>query len=86
MIRTATFNGIVYNIDVSVPVDGLTDPPKPGGRPTLAIFADLGTRSGLITALHESMHAICWSASEEKVDQAASEIGNFLWRLGYRHE
>ena len=85
-IRTAKFNGISYKIDISGPIDGITDSPKPSGKPTLAIFADLGTRNGLETAIHEALHACNWSAAEDKVDSTARDLAWFLWRLGYRHE
>ena len=83
-IRTAKFNGITYKIDISDPIDGLTDSPKPGGRPTLSVFTDLGTRKGLRIACHEALHACSFSTSEEKVDSTARDLARFLWRLGYR--
>lgn len=45
---------------------------------------DMGTRIGLETLIHESLHACNWKASEENVTQTAHDIARFLWRLGYR--
>jgi hypothetical protein len=53
---------------------------------TLQILVPLKTRKGLITALHETLHAEDWVKSEKVVDRVSKEIGNFLWRLGYRHK
>ena len=52
----------------------------------LNIYADLNTRNGLITALHEALHASRWSEKEETIDRVSKDIGRFLWRLGYRVE
>ena len=84
-IRTAKFNGIKYKIDISGPIDGITDSPKPGGKPTLAIFTDLGTRRGLETAIHEALHGCSFSTSEDKVDSIARDLARFLYRLGFRY-
>lgn len=48
------------------------------------IFAGVTTKNGLVTLIHESLHAENWAASEAVVDRVSTEIGDFLWRLGYR--
>ena len=50
----------------------------------LVIMESLRKKNGLITAIHEAMHALNWKASEEKVDKDSKELGTFLWRLGFR--
>jgi hypothetical protein len=44
----------------------------------------LKTKNGLVTAIHEALHAENWSKDEDTVDRVSKEIGTFLWRLGYR--
>lgn len=81
-VRTHTFNGRKYKIEIG-PLDGCCDQYKCNER-YIQIFADLKTKDGLITAIHESLHAENWAASEEVVERVSSEIGSFLWRLGWR--
>ena len=50
----------------------------------LFLMEDLATREGLITAIHEAMHACDFNRQEITVNQEALDIGNFLWRLGFR--
>lgn len=83
MAKTATFNGVKFDIDVCGPGDGECDSPF-GGKPTIRIHADLKERKGLETAIHESLHACFWAKSEEKVEQTAKDVARFLWRLGFR--
>lgn len=83
MIRTHTFNGVTYDIDICGSIDGYCECPWPG-KPILQIVADLDTRRGLETAIHEAMHACNYMKSEESVGIAARDIARFLWRLNYR--
>ncbi len=82
-VRTATFNGVKYDIDLCGPIDGYCDQPH-GGRPTLAITADLATSVGLVSLIHEVLHASSFHSSEEVVDRTSTDLGRLLWRLGYR--
>lgn len=82
-VRTATFGGIRYDIDLCGPIDGCCDQPK-GGRPALMITTDLNTKNGLISLIHECLHALAWSVDEDKVNQVSKDVGRLLWRLGYR--
>ena len=81
-VRSHSFNGRKYQIIVTPPLDGLCSTYKPERE--LYLFESLKTKNGLITAIHEGLHASAWSASEEKVDQTSRDIGGFLWRLGFR--
>jgi len=81
-VRTHTFHGRKYKIRI-IDEDGDTDTYALNER-FLSIYADMATQNGLITAIHESLHAENWAASEEVVERVSSEIGRFLWRLGYR--
>jgi hypothetical protein len=81
-MKTHTFNGRKYEIDLDEAPDGYCVQYK--AERELAIHADLKTRNGLITAIHEGLHACKWDASEETIDQASYDIGRFLWRLGFR--
>ena len=79
-IRTHTFCGRQYRIIIDE-LDGNADTDD---YYWLIIERDLKKKVGLETAIHESLHACCWSASEEKVTETAKDIARFLWRLNYR--
>jgi hypothetical protein len=79
-MKTHSFNGRRYEIDTT-PLAGLCNKKSTSIR----IFEDLNTRKGLITAIHETLHAEAWNTSEKVIDRVSTEIGDFLWRLGYRH-
>lgn len=38
----------------------------------------------LETAIHEAMHAIAPQWGEEAIEQAAEELADMLWMMGYR--
>lgn len=79
--KTATFSGRRYKIELGEAIDGCCD--QYGGL-DLIINVDLNTRRGIITAIHESLHACNWTAKEQVVDEVSTDIGRFLWNLGYR--
>ena len=81
-VKTHTFNGRKYKIRIKPPLDGLCSTYK--NERELIIMASLQKRGGIITAIHEALHAENWKADEEIVDRISTEIGSFLWRLGYR--
>ena len=81
-IKTHTFNRRKYLITVSPKLDGMCDTFKKERE--IVLMAPLKTRAGLITAVHEAMHALDWKASEGRIDKDSKELGGFLWRLGYR--
>ena len=85
-VKTATFNGRKYKIDLcEEPLDGYCDQYKLSeSQRTLCIWTPLDKRNGLITAIHEALHASDWHASEETVDRISNDMGRSLWRLGYR--
>lgn len=82
-VRTATFNGRKYKIDCDTGVDGWCDQYGLNER-YIHIHKPLNTKDGLVTAIHEMLHASNWSKSEKDVDRISIEIGRTLWRLGYR--
>jgi hypothetical protein len=81
-MRTHSFNGQRFEI-FTAPLDGLCDIPKDRNL-ELHIFADLKTRNGLITVIHEALHAENENWTEAYVDRVSKDIGRFLWRLGFR--
>ena len=82
-IKTHSFNGHKYTIRVLPQgVHGVCD--QPGQDETLLIATDPNTCNGLITAIHEAMHASDYHKKEADVDRCSKDIGRFLWRLGYR--
>ena len=82
-VKTAKFNGVVYDIDNCGPIDGSCDYPR-GGKPSIRITAEPFTKQELEAIVHEALHAEDWSKAEEIVDRIAKEVSRFLWRLGYR--
>jgi hypothetical protein len=85
-VKTHTFHGRKYKIDIDPGrIDGVCDQYKCDER-VMCLFADLKTQAGLISAIHEGLHASNWAATEEVVDRVSTDIGRFLWRLGYRLE
>lgn len=36
--------------------------------------------------IHESLHACFWDMDEEAITESATDIANFLWKLGWRKE
>lgn len=81
-IRTAKFNGRIYKIFVREPVDGTCAVYKL--ERAIDLFTPLNTQVGLITAIHEALHAENWAKSEGTIDRVSIEMGRYLWRLGYR--
>ena len=87
-VKTHTFNGRKYSLYTKLPVDGMTDTYSLDSQDAreINIFVDISTKNGLVTLIHEALHAENWSASEKVVDRVSTEIGSFLWRLGYRRK
>jgi hypothetical protein len=81
-VLTHTFNGRKYKITIRPPLDGMCS--QYNNERELIIMESLRTKNGLITAIHESLHAENWIAKEDTVDRVSREIGTFLWRIGYR--
>ena len=79
------FNGIVYDID---PVEAEAYCVSPNGGVPQILFAGgiKSTKASLITQVHEALHACKWGMPEDDVDRAASDIGSFLWKIGWRLE
>ncbi len=51
---------------------------------TIAIDNSLEELQQLDTYIHEAFHASNWDIDEAAVEQTATDIAKFLWRLGYR--
>ena len=81
-VVTHTFNGRKYYIDIDK-VDGWCDQYKLNKR-FIHVVANPKTKNGLISIVHEALHAEDWAKTEEVVDRVSKEIGTFLWRLGFR--
>ena len=50
----------------------------------IKIASGIRNKNELTTIIHELLHATTWILSEDHVDQAAKDIGNVLYKLGYR--
>ena len=79
-VRTHTFNGITYTIQMGE-IDGWADT---NDKYAIIVSCLPNTQNELITIIHEAMHAGNWSKHEETIDRSSAEIGRLLWRLGYR--
>jgi len=84
VIKTHTFAGISYNIDVEVPFDGICESPRSSKQPVLRVSVGIDTCKGLKTLLHECLHACNWSVTEEVTERTACDIARLLWRLNFR--
>lgn len=82
-VKTHRFNNHKYDIVLTGPIDGICDTSRTPPF-SLVITCDLNTKAGLIALIHESMHAGNWDKHEETIQRSSAEIGNLLWRLGYR--
>lgn len=82
-VKTATFNGISFDLDMCGPIDGSCDYPH-GGRPSIRVITKPKTFMELESLIHESLHAEDWRKSEKAVTRSAHEIARPLWRMGYR--
>lgn len=85
-VKTHTFAGVSYDVDVEGPFDGICEFSQGIKRPALRVAVDIGTQGGLETLLHECLHAEVWAKTEEVVDRASYDITRLLWRLGYRRK
>ena len=83
-VRTHRFNGKRYNICLIGAIDGICDTKE--NFPSLVVACDPDTQNGLITTIHEAMHAGNWDKHEETIDRSSTEIGKLLWRLGWRRK
>ena len=76
-VRTHSFNGKKYDILIGE-FDEMADT---YGEYSIVINGVLNTQRGLITLIHEAMHAGNWDKREETIDRSSKEIGRLLWRL-----
>jgi hypothetical protein len=53
-------------------------------RRRIRILQGLSEAERLRVVVHELLHALCWRASEERVDRTSAEIARVLRQLGYR--
>jgi len=92
-VKTHKFNGVKYFVELDEPYVGWCDRPNtpdPKEYPAIRLpnglaFGDTHkAKEDLKILLHECLHAENWSKSEGEVDRVAVDIGNLLWRLGFR--
>lgn len=93
-VKTHRFKGRKYRIEVDEPFIGLCSIPKRPKKyqPSIRLSEGLpsgdkkGAKLGLITLIHECLHAENWQGTEKRTDEIAREIGGLLWRLGFRRK
>jgi len=84
-VKTATFRGTKYEIELDGPIDGRCEGTHDTKNPKLSIYVDLDSKVGLITVIHEALHACCFAKTEKIVTETAEDIARFLRRLGYKY-
>jgi len=94
-IRTHTFNGRKYRIELVDRIDGVTDVPGEAKHFEMLILAGNGLKA-LHSAIHEGMEAIREEGTDKdwihnydsRTDGNAAtwDVARFLWRLGYRRK
>lgn len=85
-VKTHSFAGVSYDVDVEGPFDGICEFSRSTKRPALRVAVDIDTQKGLEVLLHEALHACNWSVTEEVVDRTSYDIARLLWRLGFRRK
>jgi len=85
MIKSHTFRGVRYKVNVEQRIQGWADVP---GREPKSIYVDpeMGPKDFLETAIHEGMHAEDPEEKEQVIHRRAAAIARWLWRLGYRKD
>ena len=82
------FGTTTYTVDLE-PFEGITDH-KDGSDPYIRLPDGLPygnsqkAKRGLVTLLHECIHASKWYMPEQEVDNISTDIASLLWKLGYR--
>jgi len=84
-VKTATFNGVNFDVEICEPLDGTCDYPR-SSKPAIRTMTPYRTCLELETIIHESLHAENWAVTEEVTTRSAHEIARLLWRLGYRRK
>jgi hypothetical protein len=88
-IKSHTFNGRKYKIELVDSIDGVTDIPGEPEEYEMLILKGNGVKA-LHSALHEGLEGCgcceCIHRYEERKDGRPStwDVARFLWRLGYR--
>lgn len=62
---------------------GLCDDPQSKNK-TIYIDKELDDLNELDTYIHEALHCGFWDLEENAVQEFATDLAKFLWRLGYR--
>lgn len=62
----------------------MPDAKNPGGERKILIDEKLTGRPRLETIIHECLHALYPTVSEEHVTESARDLARVLWSLGYR--
>jgi hypothetical protein len=64
----------------------LPDPKRPCSQRKILIDARLRGRRRLEVIVHECLHALNPTASEEHITESANDLTRVLWALGYREQ
>lgn len=84
-VRTATFRGKPWAIDLDSTYDGFCDAPEHHDKKRILYVDERLTGKRRLTVLiHEALHAENPELPEDVVERSGESLGRFLWRLGYR--
>lgn len=83
-IRSATFRGVRYRVDVDSELHGFALNQDVPLEKEICVSSHLSPRAYLDCLLHEALHACFVNSPEQEIDRAATDLARFLWRLGYR--
>ncbi len=64
---------------------GTCDSPQDKDK-EIKVYKNLSPKESLITELHESLHSCLFDLDEPAIDEISTDIGEFLWKLGYRKQ
>ena len=84
-MRSHTFRGKRFDVTFTEDVDGLCVTQN-NRRGEVLLFTERPPKVFLESAIHEAMHAMNWSISEDVIAERARDLARFLWRLGYRRQ
>ena len=84
-VKSHTFNGVKFDIHFLSDADGACGSPKEkNSKPDIEIFCRPQTKKELRVIIHEVLHAENYNTNDGVIDRVSTELGSFLWRLGYR--
>ena len=86
-MKTHTIKGCKLTIIRDEVIEGYAELPDPGKEIfNLYVAGNLSPRQQLLCVIHEFLHAHMETQDHEAVEPLAADLGDFLWRWGYRRK